>query len=82
MTFSDRSMSMISHQGIVSPLISLFLVKLFGGAQGRGRRGSILVLYILQSKKLNPIEKTGHTIRSRCAMCVEFFWMELAPLSA
>jgi len=34
MIFSDRSMCMISHQGIVSPLISLFLVKLFGGAQG------------------------------------------------
>ena len=62
-------MYMIPHQGNVSPLFSLFLVRLFGGAQGRERRGSILVLYILQSQKPYPIEKTCHTIRSRCA-CV------------
>ena len=30
---------------------------------------SIHILHILQSQKLDPIEKTGHTIRLRCA-CV------------
>ena len=44
---------------------------------------SIHVSHILQSQKPDPIEKTSHTIRSRCAcMCVEFFWMKLAPFSA
>ena len=49
--------------------LSLFLIRLFGGAQGREWRESILVLHILQSQKPDPIEKTNHTIRSRCA-CV------------
>ena len=62
-------MYMIPHQGNVSPLFSLFLVRLFGGAWVRGWRGSILVLHILQSQKSDPMEKTSHTIRSRCA-CV------------
>ena len=33
---------------------------------------SIHILHILQSQKLDPIEKTNHTIRSRCA-CVRIF---------
>ena len=62
-------MCIIPHQGIISPLFSLFLVRLCGGTQGRGWRGSILVLYILRSQKPDQIEKTCHTIRSKCA-CV------------
>ena len=69
MTCSDRSMCMIPHQGIGSPLSSLFLIRLFSWAQGMGWRGNILVLYILQSQKPDPMEKISHTIRSRCA-CV------------
>ena len=61
-------MCMIPHQGIGSPLSSL-LISLFGGAQGRGWRGSMLVLHILQRQKPDPMEKTSHTIKSRCA-CV------------
>ena len=72
MTLSDRSMYMIPHQGIGLPPFSLFLIRLFGRAQGRGWRRSILVLYILQSQKPDPMEKTSHTIRSRCA-CVRNF---------
>ena len=71
MTLSDRSMCMIPCQGIGSSLFSLFLIRLFGGVQGKGWSGSMLVPHILQSQKPDPIEKTGHTIRSRCA-CVEF----------
>ena len=59
---------MIPHQSIGSPLSSL-LISLFGGAQGRGWRGSMLVLHILQRQKPDPMEKTSHTIKSRCA-CV------------
>ena len=69
MTFSERSMCTIPYQGIGLPLSSIFLIRLFSGAQGRGWRGRILVPHILQSQKSDPIEKTGHTIRSRCA-CV------------
>ena len=35
MILSDRSMCIIPHQGIGSPLSSLFLIRLFGGAQDR-----------------------------------------------
>lgn len=69
MTLSDRSMCMILCQGIGLPLSSLFLIRLFSGAQGRGWRGRILVPHILQSQKPDLIEKTCHTIRSICA-CV------------
>ena len=69
MTLSECSMCIIPYQGIGSPLCSLFLIRLLSGAQGRGWRGCILVPHILQSKKPDPIEKTGHTIRSRYA-CV------------
>ena len=79
MTFSNRSVCMIPHQGTVSPLFSLFLVRLFAGAQSRGRKGSILVLYILQSQKPDPIEKTDHTIRSRCACVWNFFGWNSHP---
>ena len=58
--------------------------KAFCGAQGWEWRGRILVPHILQSQKPDPIEKIGHTIRSRCA-CVwnfldgtrTFFYMTL-----
>ena len=69
MTLSECSMCIIPYQGIGSPLCSLFLIRLLSGAQDRGWRGRILVPHILQSQKPDPIEKTGHTIRSRCA-CV------------
>ena len=69
MTRSDRSMCMIPHQCIGSPLSSLFLIRLFGGVQWRGQRESIFVLHILQSQKPDSMEKTSHTIRSRCT-CV------------
>ena len=49
--------------------LSLLLIRLFGGTQGREWRENILVLHILQSQKPDPIEKTSHPIRSRCA-CV------------
>ena len=82
MIFSDRSIYMIPHQGSGSSLFSLFLIRLFGGAQDRWWRGSMLALHILQSQKPDPMEKTSHTIRSRWACVWNFFWMELAPLSA
>ena len=69
MILSDRSIYMIPPQGSGSPLFSLFLIRLFGGAQDRWWRGSMLALHILQSQKPDPMEKTSHTIRSRCA-CV------------
>ena len=68
MILLDHLMCMTPHQGIGSPLSSL-LISLFGGAQGRGWRGSMLVLHILQRQKPDPMEKTSHTIKSRCA-CV------------
>ena len=69
MILSDHSIHMIPHQGSRSHLFSLFLIRLFGGAQDRWWRGSMLALHILQSQKPDPMEKTSHTIRSRCA-CV------------
>jgi len=69
MTLSDRSMCMILCQGIGLPLSSLFLIRLFSGAQGRGWRRRILVPHILQSQKPDLIEKTCPIIRSICA-CV------------
>ena len=69
MTRSDRLMCMIPHQCIGSPLSSLFLIRLFGGVQWRGQRESIFVPHILQSQKPDSMEKTSHTIRSRCT-CV------------
>ena len=82
MIFSDRSIYMIPHQGSGSPLFSLFLIRLFGGVRGRWLKGSILALHILQNQKPDPMVKTSHTIRSRCACVWNFFWMELTPLSA
>ena len=73
MILSDRSIYMIPPpQGSGSPLFSLFLIRLFGGAQDRWWRGSMLALHILQSQKPDPMEKTSHTIRSRCACAWNF----------
>ena len=69
MILSDRSMRTIPHQDIGSPLSSLFLIRLFWWNSGQGMKRSIYVSHILQSQKPDPIEKTSHTIRSRCA-CV------------
>ena len=82
MILSDSSMCMIPHQGIGSPLSSLFLIRLFSGAQDRGWRENILVLHILQSQKQDPMKKTSHTIRSRCA-CVWNFcgWNTHSPFA-
>ena len=80
MILSDRSMCMIPHQDIGSPLSSLFLIRLFGGAQGRGWRGRILILHILQSQKPDPIEKQVIQSDQDVYVC-GIFWMELAPLS-
>ena len=57
MILSNRSMNMISHQDIGSPLFSLFLIRLFDGARGRGWRKGILARHILQSQKPDPMEK-------------------------
>ena len=82
MILSDRSMCTIPHQGIRSPLSSLFLIRLFGGAQGRGWRGSILVLHILQTQQTRSNRENKSYNQIKMCMCVEFFWMELTPLSA
>ena len=68
MTLSDRSMCMTLHQSTKSSLSSLFLIRLLWSS-GQGMKRSIHILHILQSQKPDPIEKTYHTIRSRCA-CV------------
>ena len=82
MTFSDRSMCMIPYQGIGLPLFSLFLIRLFGGAQGKGWRGSMLVLHILQSQKTGSNRENRSYNQIKMCMCVEFFWIKLAPFSA
>jgi len=73
MILSDHSICLIPRQGIGSSLFSLFLIRLFSGAQqGRWWKGSKLVLHILPNQKPDPIKKTSHTIRSRC-VCVRNF---------
>ena len=62
--------------------LSLFLIRLFGGAQGREWRESILVLHILQSQKSDPMEKTRHTIRLRCACVWNISRWNSHPLSS
>ena len=82
MILSDHSICLIPHQGIGSSLFSLFLIRIFSGAQqGRWWKGSKLVLHILPNQKPDPIKKTSHTIRSRC-VCAWNFLMELALLSS
>ena len=82
MILSDHSICLIPHQGIGSSLFSLFLIRLFSGTQqGRWWKGSKLVLHILPNQKPDPIKKTSHTIRSRCAYAWNFL-MELALLSS
>ena len=82
MILSDHSICLIPRQGIGSSLFSLFLIRLFSGAQqGRWWKGSKLVPHILPNQKPDPIKKTTHTIRSRC-VCAWNFLMELALLSA
>jgi len=53
MTLSDRSMCMILCQGIVLPLSSLFLIRLFSGAQGRDEEDAYL--YRIYCKVKNRI---------------------------
>ena len=47
--------------------------KAFWWSSGQGMKRSIYVSHILQSQKPDPIEKTGHTIRLRCACVWNFF---------
>ena len=81
MTLSYRSMCMIPHQDIGSPLSSIFLTRLFGGAQGRNEKKHTCFAYIAKSKTGPNRENRSYNQIKMC-MCVEFFWMELAPLSA
>ena len=72
MTLSDPSMCMIPHQDTGSPLSSLFLIRPFLWSSGQGIKRSIHISHILQSQKPDPIEKTGHTTRSRCTYVWKF----------
>ena len=75
MTLLDRSICMIPHQGIGSPLSSLFLISLFGGAQGREWKEA----YIAKSKT-GPNKENRSYNQIKMCMCVEFFGWNLHSL--
>ena len=62
MTFSDRSMCMIPYQGIGLPLFSLFLIRLFGGAQVGDEE--VACLHCIFCKAKNQIQWRKQVIQS------------------
>ena len=62
MTLSDRSMCMIPHQSIGLLLSSLFLIRLFSGAQGRGWKEAHM--FRIYCKVKNRTQKRKQIIQS------------------
>ena len=81
MTLSDHSMCMIPQQGIMLPLFSLSLVWPFVEFRVGNEKKHTHLAYIAKSKTGSTRENRSYNQIKMC-MCVEFFWMELAPLSA
>ena len=81
MTLSDRSMCMILHQSTKSSLSSLFLIRLFVELGVGNEKKHTYLAYIAKSKT-RPNRENGPYNQIKMCMCVESFWMELAPLSA
>ena len=81
MTLSDRSMCMILHQSTKSSLSSLFLIRLFVELGVGNEKKHTYLAYIAKSKTGPNRENRSYNQIKMC-MCVEFCWMELAPISA
>ena len=80
MTLSDRSMCMIPHQDVESPLSFLFLIRSFVELRVGNEKKHTCFTYIAKSKTGPNRENRSYNQIKMC-MCVEFFWTELAPLS-
>jgi len=72
---------MIPHQGIGSPLSSLFLIRLFVELRVGNEKKHTYLAYIAKSKT-GPNRENRPYNQIKMCMCVESFWMELAPLFA
>ena len=81
MTLSDRSMCMIPRQVIGSPFSFLFLIRLFVDLRVGNEKKHTYLAYIAKSKT-GPNRENRPYNQIKMCMCVESFWMELAPLSA
>ena len=76
MTLSDHSMCMIPHQGIVSPLSFLFLIRLFVELRVGNEKKHTYLAYIAKSKTgSNRENRSYNQIKNqiKMCMCVEFF---------
>jgi hypothetical protein len=72
---------MIPRQGTGSPFSFLFLIRLFVELRVGNEKKHTYLAYIAKSKT-GPNRENRPYNQIKMCMCVESFWMELAPLFA